>query len=413
MSVRQEMPQDEFVSGKVLRKLLQQQPTPFYLYDAEKLRDACRRLQQAFSWNEGFAVCFPVRMNPNPAVLHVLKDAGCRFLCASEAELRLARLAQAEGADMIYAPFVLDEHAAAYAGRIGAAQLTDGPHAIPPQPPEHVFLSVNPGGRLQMGGRTVWNFEKSKLGMPVEELLPMCRRFQAGGAKSIGLTVFLRDQELDTARFLAAQQMLLRLSVRLYEEHGLRADSLMICGGLGAGYRAADKAPELSEISARVKNDYEEILHSTGLRPRLILAEGRLLAAQAGVLVTRVQAVKEQPSPLVVLDADCAQFLREIAFGANHPLTAPLVPQSRAMRMVRVAGSLCDLRDHFAASCVLPELKFGECVLICGAGADGRSFASNYGGSLGCAEFLLDSGEIRCIRKRQSMQQLLDSFSAD
>ena len=125
-------------------------------------------------------------------------------------------------------------------------------------------------------------------------------------------------------------------------------------------------------------------------------------------------AVKPQQKPVVVLDADCAQFLREIAFGATHRLMAPLVPESRQKRMVRVAGSLCDLRDHFPGTCVLPDLKLGECVLICDAGADGRSFASNYGGSPGCAEFLLEQGgEVRCIRRRQTIDELLAAFDAE
>ena len=111
------------------------------------------------------------------------------------------------------------------------------------------------------------------------------------------------------------------------------------------------------------------------------------MAAKAGVLVSRVLAVKRQQTPLVILDADCAQLLREIAFGASHRLIAPLAPESRGKQLVRVAGAISDLRDHFSGSFVLPELKLGECVLILDTGADGRSFGSNYGGSLGCAEF--------------------------
>lgn len=85
----------------------------------------------------------------------------------------------------------------------------------------------------------------------------------------------------------------------------------------------------------------------------------------------------------------------------------------RAKQLVRVAGAISDLRDHFSGSFVLPELKLGECVAILDTGADGRSFGSNYGGSLGCAEFLIENGAVRCIRKRQTMDELMASFDVE
>ncbi|MEI3079256.1 MAG: hypothetical protein V8T00_08195 [Oscillospiraceae bacterium] len=58
-------------------------------------------------------------------------------------------------------------------------------------------------------------------------------------------------------------------------------------------------------------------------------------------------------------------------------------------------------------------MKLGECVAILDTGADGRSFGSNYGGSLGCAEFLIENGAVRCIRKRQTMDELMASFDVE
>ena len=83
MTARRDAGQTGFVPAKVLRRLLQEQPTPFYLYDAEGFRKACMDLRLAFSWNDGFELCFPARMNPNPAVLRVLADAGCQILCGN------------------------------------------------------------------------------------------------------------------------------------------------------------------------------------------------------------------------------------------------------------------------------------------------------------------------------------------
>ena len=106
----------------------------------------------------------------------------------------------------------------------------------------------------------------------------MCRRFQASGVESIGLAAFLRDQELEPLRFFAVQEMLFHLAVRIKRELDLAVDSILISGGLGVGYRPSDNAPDLTAVSERVRRSYETLLTPAGLTPRLILAEGRLMA---------------------------------------------------------------------------------------------------------------------------------------
>lgn len=153
MTAKKDKNPDGLPSARLLKKLLQEQPTPFYLYDAEGFRKACMDLRLVFSWNDGFELCFPARMNPNPEILRVLADAGCQILCGSEAELRLSRRADIDGAQTIYAPMADDAQAGAYARRIGSTCLIDAPHALPSVPPEHVLLSVNPAGACKWMGR--------------------------------------------------------------------------------------------------------------------------------------------------------------------------------------------------------------------------------------------------------------------
>lgn len=414
MTAQQSGRRETFLPPKTLRRLLQEQPTPFYIYDAAGLRASCRKVQEAFSWNDGFSLCFPVRMNPNPKILEKLAQAGCGALCGSEAELRLAAMAGLGGQKLLYAPAAFQEPGWSLAKKLGAVQVMDGGHMLPPQAPEEVLLSVHPEKGLRLDGRPVWNMEKCKLGMDEAELLSMGRRFASAGTKRVGLAIFLRDQESEPERFCAALDTLFSLAVRMKQELGTAVQRIFISGGLGAAYRVSEQEPDLQEISARVRTRYETVLVPAGLRPELTLAPGRLLSAKHGALVTRVLAVKNQTPPLVLLDADCAQFLREVAFGASHRMTAPLVPDGRPRQMVRAAGALADLRDHFSGTFVLPELKAGECVVICDTGADGRSFASNYGGSLGCAEFLLEEdGTVRQIRRRQTAEELLAACEMD
>lgn len=382
--------------AKPLRCLLREEPTPFYLYDEEELTAACRAVYDAFSWNEGFSLVFPVRMNPNPAILRALWNAGCGALCGSEAELLSAK--QAEVKSVLFAPCALEQDDFRLAEELGAGLILDGAYAMPPREPRSLFLSMNPGGKLYYKGRAVLDMSRSKLGMNDRELQKLCGFLKLQRPEKFGLAIYLRDQEEGTEKFCAAAQALFSSAKMIYEKFGLAADSLMIAGGLGAQEDRESEKHMLLEASARVKESYAQSFAGTDLSPAVMLAPGRLLAARSGVLISRVLARKEREQPLLILDMDCSQFLREIAFGAGHHVLAPLAPAARSMQRVKLAGALCDVRDHFSGSFVLPELKPGECVMICGAGADGHSFSSAYGGRGICAEFLL--------RKDKSVQKI-------
>ena len=118
-----------------------------------RFHKACMDLRLVFSWNDGFELCFPARMNPNPAILRVLADAGCQILCGSEAELRLSRRADIDGAQMIYAPMAEDAHAGAYARRIGAAYSLTRRTRCRPFRRSMFFSASTPAGACKwMGG---------------------------------------------------------------------------------------------------------------------------------------------------------------------------------------------------------------------------------------------------------------------
>lgn len=401
-----------FPKQKTLRALLKTEPAPFYLYDGPGLFHTCRALFDAFSWNEGFCAYFPVRMNPNPAVLRIFREAGCGALCGSEAELLLAQKAGFSGREMLFASLTRADEGALLAAKLRAGQIADGALSLPYLSPDELFLTVRPQKPLTANARTVWNFEKSKLGVPEDRLAALLRSFPEGESGSRGLSLFLRDQESTPDAFCAALERLFEWTAQLYRQEKLTIDTVFVCGGLGACDAEGEKA-DIRDVSRRVCDSYEKLLTPLGLRVSIKIAPGRFLAARHGVLVTKVAAVRREEAkpPLLVLDVTCGQFLREIAFGAAHRMDAPFVSADKPRRITHAAGCLYDLRDRFSGEFLLPEMKAGDCVVIYDAGADGAGFHSGYGGSLRCAEFLLGpDGNALCIRKRQTAQELLAAY---
>ncbi len=403
-----------FPNRKTLRALLKTEPTPFYLYDGPGLYHTCKALFDAFSWNEGFRAYFPVRMNPNPAVLQIFREAGCGALCGSEAELLLAQKAGFSGREMLFASMTRTDEGALLAAKLHASLITDGELALPGPAPDEGFLTVRPQKPLTANARTVWNFEKSKLGVREDRLPALLRGLPESGSGLRGLSLFLRDQESSPHAFCAALERLFELAAQLYRRENITIDTVFVCGGLGACEEEGEKV-DIRDISRRVKESYEKLLDPLGLRVRIQIAPGRFLAAKHGVLVTKALEVRREDAklPLLVLDVACGQFLREIAFGAAHRMDAPFVSADKPRQITHAAGCLYDLRDRFSGEYLLPELKTGDCVVIFGTGADGACFHSGYGGSLRCAEFLFGlDGNVTCIRKRQTAQELLASYDS-
>lgn len=403
-----------FPNTKTLRALLKTEPTPFYLYDGRGMYRACRALSNAFSWNEGFRACFPVRMNPNPAVLNIFREAGCGVLCGSEAELLLSQKAGFSGREMLYASLTREDGASLLAAKLHAGLVADDGVFLPEAAPDEVLLTVRPRKPLTVHARTVWNFEKSKLGVREDRLPALFRSFPESETASRGLALFLRDQENSPDAFCAGLERLFEQAAQLYRQERITVGTVFVSGGLGACELESEEN-ELRDVSRRVRESYEKILSPLGLRVRIQIAPGRFLAASHGLLATKVLEVRrEDPKPpLVILDVTCGQFLREIAFGAAHRMDAPFVSADKPRRMTCAAGCLPDIRDRFSGEYLLPELKAGDCVVILDTGADGAGFQSGYGGSLRCAEFLVGlDGKLQCIRSRQTAQELLASYNS-
>ena len=79
-----------FVNQEQLKKIVEQFPTPFHLYDEKGIRARARALKEAFAWNKGFKEYFAVKATPNPFILKILKEEGCGVDCSSLTELMMA-----------------------------------------------------------------------------------------------------------------------------------------------------------------------------------------------------------------------------------------------------------------------------------------------------------------------------------
>jgi len=141
----------------------------------------------------------------------------------------------------------------------------------------------------------------------------------------------------------------------------------------------------------------------------LIFEPGRLIAANAGVLVSSVIYVKQgEARTFLILDAGMNDLIRPALYDSHHEIVPVREPKPGAERVkYDVVGPVCETSDLFAASRSLPELKSGDLVAIQSAGAYGAVMASSYNARPPAPEVLVRGEEWSIVRSRLSHDELI------
>ena len=203
-----------WISARKLEALLKTAPTPLFVYDEKSLVRAVQALFAAFSWEPGFLPRFPVRMDPDPPVLRILRGAGCGALCRDGRELRLAAACGFAGPAVAYAPMRPDAAAEQLARELGAVFVLDGPQVLPAFAPEAAVLLLRQQGPLRISGRPIMGAPVSSAGMEEAELCRLAACLHAGGTRTLGLGMSLGDLCMDEGFYPAVFAQLAETAVR-------------------------------------------------------------------------------------------------------------------------------------------------------------------------------------------------------
>jgi diaminopimelate decarboxylase len=141
---------------------------------------------------------------------------------------------------------------------------------------------------------------------------------------------------------------------------------------------------------------------------RVLLEPGRLLVGNAGVLLTRVQYLKQtEQKKFVIVDAGMNDLIRPALYQSYHEIVPVRQPAGNEREPVDVVGPVCESGDFFAQNRELPEMKEGDFVALMSAGAYGFAMASNYNSRPLPAEVLVSGNRFSLIRRRQTMEDLI------
>jgi diaminopimelate decarboxylase len=200
----------------------------------------------------------------------------------------------------------------------------------------------------------------------------------------------------------AAWEKVVALARRL-RDRGFAISRLDFGGGLGVPYQDGDD-PDSPTIYARTAR---ETLGD--LDVQLIFEPGRLIAGNAGVLISKVEYIKERDGrTFVILDAGMNDLLRPALYNAHHDILPVKIPEMGATRSaVDLVGPICESTDRFAKDRPMPPLKEGDLVAFMTAGAYGATLSSQYNSRPLVAEALVRGDACVVVRRRPTFDEMI------
>lgn len=383
--------------------------TPAYVYSTATLERHYDVFKSAFAPRD-VLVAFAVKANANIAVIATLARKGAGADTVSQGEIERALAAGVPADRIIFSGVGKTADELAFAVRAGVHQINvesiaelDMLSRVAAEigGKANVAIRVNPD--VGAGGHDKISTGKSdaKFGVSPDTAIALFKRAAADKHLAArGFAVHIGSQIKDLAPLQAAFRVLRRLVEQLASD-GVRVERLDLGGGLGVPYYDEPDPPAPSEYAAMVNRVLD------GLDVSIACEPGRMIAANAGVLLSRVIRVQERAArPILVLDAGMNDLIRPAIYDAYHGIR-PLKESKGPATAYDVVGPICETGDTFARNRSLPPMKADDLVAFMTAGAYGAVMASTYNARDLVPEVLVRGDQFALVRRRWALKDQL------
>ena len=391
--------------------------TPFYCYSAATLRHHYRVLDAALA-DSGLAerlICYSVKANSNLAVIATLAQMGAGADIVSQGELRRALQAGVPPEKIVFSGVgkTAEEMRAALAAGIlqfNVESLSEidllAETACAMGQTAQIALRVNPDIEAGTHKKISTGTAETKFGIAWEDAeAGFAHARDLDGVDAVGIDIHIGSQITDLTPFRRAFEKVGDLLQKLRANgHDIRR--LDLGGGLGVPYmRDGDGDNALPPDPGAYAQLIGETLGASGCT--IMLEPGRLIAANAGILITSVVRSKQgQAKNFMIVDAAMTELMRPTLYDAHHPI-APVLENQGTAKNWDVVGPVCETGDFLGLDRALPVLQPGALLAIFAAGAYGAVLGSAYNTRLAAPEILVDGEKWAVVRARPDYEALL------
>ena len=395
--------------GVPLTTIAASEGTPAYVYSAATIAGRYRAVDEAFA-SYPHSLHYALKANSTLAIARLLRSLGAGADANSGGEIDVALRAGFIPEQIVFTGVGKTAAELGQAIDLGVLSINAESEGEVERIEEiararglrtRIALRLNPDIDAQSHPHISTGLKSNKFGMPVDAARALCRRFATSpGVEIVGLHIHVGSQITNLEPLRRAGEAVVGLARELRAQ-GVPIEHIDLGGGLGVSYDGSP-VPTAREYADALL----PVVKDSGLH--LVLEPGRNIIAPAGVLLSRVVDVKEQPGGklFVILDAGMTELIRPMLYGAYHAVE-PVEETSAQETLCDVVGPLCETSDTVGKDRTLGRPQVGDLFAIRDTGAYAAVMASNYNRRTLAPEIMVEDGVPRVIRRRQTIDELL------
>lgn len=402
--------------GVRLEALAEAAGTPLYVYSTATLERHFTVFRDALAGHEDALgrplIAYAVKANSNLSVLTTLTKLGAGADTVSEGEIRRALKAGVPADRIVFSGVGKTDRELAFALEAGVFQVN-----VETEPELRrleaiardkgvkapLAIRVNPGVGAGGHAKITTGGADNKFGVSAEQALELYAEAAASDALDPkGLACHIGSQITDLEPLRQGFTLMAGLVERL-RGRGLSVERLDLGGGLGAPYFNQPDPPSPAQFAAVAAEA------AGGLDVQYVFEPGRMIVANAGVLLAQVIAIHQRPETgrrFLVLDAGMNDLMRAALYDAYHEIVA-VRPRPGAAFPYDVVGPICETGDTFSRDRMLPPLEPGDLIAFRTAGAYGATLSNEYNARPLVPEVLVRGGDWALVRRRPTYEEML------
>jgi diaminopimelate decarboxylase len=391
--------------GVSLLSLSQQFGTPLYVYDGDKIRSQYLRLKNAFP-GENVKIKYALKALNNPGILKLLRKEGAGLDAVSIEEVQLGLLAGFQPSEILYTPNCVSFDEIKQAVEAGVQINIDNISML-----EHFghhyhntvpcCIRINP--HIVAGGHShiQTGHIDSKFGISIHQLRHVLRVVEKENIRVNGLHMHTGSEILDAGVFIQGAGLLLDVAFQFKDLQFIDFGS-----GFKVAYHDGDVTTDVEDLGRALMDRFQTFCKDYGRELELWFEPGKFLVSEAGYLLVSVNVVKQTTATVFAgVGSGQNHLIRPMFYDAYHHIVNISNPTGNA-RIYTIVGYICET-DTFGWDRKLNEVREGDVLAICNAGAYGFTMSNNYNGRPRPAEVLILNGSAHLIRKSETLDDLV------
>ncbi|AHG74418.1 MULTISPECIES: diaminopimelate decarboxylase [Mannheimia] len=397
-----------FAEDVAISDIIKQHGTPAYIYSRATLERHWHAFNNAFG-SHPHLVCFAVKSNSNIALLNVMARLGSGFDIVSQGELERVLAAGGDPAKVVFSGVAKSHIEIKRALEVGIRcfniesiselhRINEVAGQLGKVAP--ISLRVNPDVDAHTHPYISTGLKENKFGVSVTQAREVYRLAKTlPNVKITGMDCHIGSQLTELQPFLDATDRLIILMEQLRED-GIELHHLDLGGGLGVPYNGEEPPHPTEYAKALLEKlkSYENL--------EIIIEPGRAITANAGILVTKVEYLKQnEDRNFAIVDTGMNDMIRPALYEAYMQITEVDKTLNRQTAIYDVVGPICETSDFLGKQREL-AIAEGDLIVMRSAGAYGAAMSSTYNSRPQAAEIMVDGNQAHLIKARASFADL-------